>query len=380
MHNLKARLFGLLMVICLAVSSQSIQIAILPGSDYTLSRRDEWKVAVTNTTAQTLKVYFYGIVTEGKRGKVYEVVSKDRAILPGTTSFSTQYYVGLDPFNTLYEDADLRRYAIQTNGLPAGDYEICITAFSATDSSELGTNCYSFSADYFSPPVLITPENGDTVHEDYPFFTWLPPMPANGQNFTYTLSIYELQNMQTVLSSVLTNPAYYEKKGIGTTVTQYGINARNLRPGYRYAWKVSAEVNSQTVATSEVWSFVFAKEKFLLSVDTLKKEKPVAKNNPVAGIPYMELKSTTGNNYSVMSNGKLNFQYKNNYEQKQIGYRLLDARMQLVHSEILDANYGLNYYSLDMKSGNKLLTGKFYELQVTDPRGNILKARFKYNQ
>lgn len=381
MNCCKAIIIGLLAGLCVLVNAQSIQIVILPGSDYTLARRDEWKVIVTNTTGQALNVFFRGILTESARGKMYEAVSKSRSVLSGTTNFSTQYYVGLDPFTTVYEDADLRRFAIQTNGLPAGDYEICITAYSAIDSSEVGANCYSFSADYFTPPILIAPENGDTVREDYPFFNWLPPTPANGHLFTYTLSLYELQNTQTILSSVQTNPAYYERKGITTTITQYGINARNLRHGYRYAWKVSAEVNNQMVATSEVWSFVFTKEKHISTiVDTLKKQKAAKRNAPISGIPYMELKPSTGNSYSVMLNGKLNFQYNNNYEQKQIGYRLLDSKMQQIHSELLDANYGLNYYSLDMKSGNKLLNGKFYELQVTDPRGNILKARFKYNQ
>jgi hypothetical protein len=381
MKNYRIAFLMLTVLLCEVLPAQQIQITILPASEYTLARRDEWKVLVNNTTNQTLKVFFYGISTEAQRGKVYEARSKDREIVPGTTSFGTHYYVGLEPFTTLYEDQALRQYAIQTNGLPAGDYEICIYAYSALDSSELGSSCYNFSADYFTPPILVSPDNSDTVCEQYPFFTWLPPVPNNGQQFTYTLSLYELQNMQTIFSSVQTNQPYYEKKGITTPISQYGINARNLRPGYRYAWKVSAEVNNQTVATSEVWSFVYCKTNSLVfGVDSTKKEKPTKKNEALPGIPYMELKTQTGSNYSVMDKGKLNFQYNNRYEQKQIGYRILDSRMQLVHNEVLDVNYGLNYFSLDMKANGKLASGKLYEVQVTDPKGNILKARFKYLQ
>lgn len=377
----KKILFAILNCSFLFAAAQQIQITIIPASEYTLARRDEWKVLVNNTTNQVLQVYFYGIATEARFGKVYEARSFGREILPGVTTFSTQYYVGLEPYKTLYENQVLRQYAIQTNGLPAGDYEICITALSVIDSTELGSNCYSFSADYFTPPILVAPDNNDTVCEPYPFFSWLPPVPNNGQQFTYTLSLFELQNVQTVLSSVQTNPPFYEKKGITTPITQYGINARNLRPGYRYAWNVSAEVNNKTVATSEVWSFVYCKTNPLVfGADTTKKEKPVKKNEAAPGIPYMELKAQTGSNYSVMDKGKLNFQYNNLYEQKQIGYRILDSRLQLVHNEVLDVNYGLNFYNLDMKSNGKLASGKFYELQVTDPKGNILKARFKYLQ
>lgn len=363
------------------INAQNLQLTIIPGTDYTMARRDEWKLMVNNTGNTTLSVFFRGVATEASKGKVYEALSKPRTIFPGIITFNTNYYVGLDPFNTIYEDQSLRQYAIQTNGLPAGDYEICITAYLASDSSEIGSNCYSFSADYFTPPILVAPDNNDTVCEPYPFFSWLPPVPNNGQNFTYTLTLYELQNVQTVLSSVQTNPAFYERKGIPTTIVQYGINARNLRPGYRYAWKVSAEANNQTVATSEVWSFIYCKTNPpVFGADTTKKEKPGKKNEAAPGIPYMELKAQTGSNYSVMDKGKLNFQYNNLYEQKQVGYRILDSRMQLVYSQVLDVNYGLNYYSLDMNANGKLASGKFYELQVTDPKGNILKARFKYFQ
>lgn len=368
-----------LVLFAFKLNAQQIQIAIIPASDYTLSRRDEWKVIVTNTTAQTLKVYFYGIATEAQRGKVYEAQSFDRAIAPGSTTFSTQYYVGLDPYKVLYEDQALRQYAIQTNGLPAGDYEICITAFSALDSTELGSNCLNFSADYFSPPVLLSPDNNDTVCEPYPFFSWLPPAPNSGQKFTYTLSIYELQNVQTVLSSVQTNPAYYEKKGITTPISQYGINARNLREGQRYAWKVSAEVNNQTVATSEVWSFVYCqKGSIFFSADTTKKKKEVTKNPPKPGIPYMELKTKTGGNYSVIVEGKMSFVFVNNLQQEKVGYQIRDSRQQVVDKQVLEAGYGYNYYSIDMKTGGKLQSGNFYELQTIDIKGNIKKASFKY--
>jgi len=380
MRNYKSLLTGLFVFCFCLVTAQQIQITIIPGSDYTLARRDEWKVVVTNTTNQTLKVFFYGIGTEATRGKVYEARSHERDIAPGSITFSTQYYVGIQPFVTLYEDQSLRQYAIQTNGLPAGDYEMCIYAYSAQDSSELGTNCINFSADYFTPPVLVSPDNNDTVCEQYPFFTWLPPVPNKGQKFTYTLSLYELQNIQTVLSSVQTNQPFYEKKGIAIPATQYGINARNLREGQRYAWKVSAEVNDKTVATSEVWSFVYCKKNFATVADTIKKKTAVVKNPPKSGIPYMELKTKTGGDYSVIADGKMSFVFVNNLQQDKVGYQILDSRQQVVDKQVLDTGYGYNYYSIDMKAGGKLQSGNFYELQTIDTKGKILKARFKYLQ
>ncbi len=378
MKNFKVILVILFAGTCLVANSQSIQITILPASDYTLARRDEWKVIANNTTNQTLKVYFYGLVTEAQRGKIYEVVSKSRDIAPGSTTFSTNYYVDLEPFNTLYEDPTIRQYGIQTNGLPAGDYEICITALSAIDSSELGYNCYSFSADYFSPAVLVTPDNNDTVCEPYPFFSWLPPVPNNGQNFTYTLSLYELQNMQTIFSAVQTNPAFYERKGIASPIFQYGINARNLREGQRYAWKVSAEVNNQTVATSEIWSFVYCKKgSFVFGSDTTKKKKEVLKNQAKAGIPYLETVIDLKNNFSMLDRGLLSFVYTHQSKTPTVGMRILDMKGGTVYSKMLEVGYGANYFSAPLSSYNSLQANTLYELQIIDMNGAIKKLRFK---
>jgi hypothetical protein len=369
----------LLGVFCLSGKAQNVQITIVPGSEYTMARRDEWKVVVNNTGNQTIDVFFRGVATEAIKGKVYEALSKVRPIAPGVSTFSTNYYVGLDPFNTIYEDQSLRQYAIQTNGLPAGNYEICITAYLASDSSEIGSNCYSFSADYFTPPILIAPDNNDTVCELYPFFSWLPPVPNNGQNFTYTLTLYELQNVQTVLSSVQTNPAFYERKGITTTIAQYGINARNLRPGYRYAWKVSAEVNNQTVASSEVRSFVYCNSKNVTTNDTVAKKKEV-KNLPKPGIPYLETTTTVNNNFSTLDRGLLSFLYVHSSNTPSVGMRILDMKGNMVFSKVLEVSFGNNYFSAPLTDYSGLKLSELYELQIVDMNGAIKKLRFKVKQ
>lgn len=373
---MKCRLSIFLIFGLIRLSGQSFQLSILPGSEYTLSRRDEWKLAVTNNANIAVSAYFYGIATEVSRGKIYEIRSRARLIPPGLSTLGTQNYIGLEPFDILYQDEQLRQYGIQTNGLPAGDYELCITAFSASDSSELGNVCYNFTVDSYTPPILLSPENQDTVCDAYPYFAWLPPPVFKGQNFTYTLRIYEAQNLQTTVSAAQTNPLFYERKGIATPLVQYGINARNFRPNHRYTWLISAEINNKTVATSEPGSFIYCEPN--QSNNATQSNKPVSKNEAIPGIPYMELKTSVGSNYSITDKGHLNFQYNNRYDQRQIGFRILDARLQVVHTQTLDSHYGLNYYRIDMAGTGKLISGKRYEIQVTDPQGNIQKACFKF--
>jgi hypothetical protein len=373
---MRYRLSALLIFVLVRLSGQSFQLSIIPGSEYNLSRRDEWKLSVTNTANTAVNAYFYGVATEASRGKIYEIRSRARFVSPGLNTFGTQNYVGLEPFDIVYQDEQLRQYGIQTNGLPAGDYDLCITAYSASDSSELGNVCYSFSVDSYTPPILLSPENEDTLCDAYPYFTWLPPPVFKGQNFTYTLRIYESQNVQTTLSAAQTNPLFYERNGIPTPLVQYGINARNFRPNHRYTWLISAEINNKTVAISEPGSFYFCIPN--IAGSAAQNTKPSLKNEAVPGIPYMELKSNVGNNYSVTDKGHLNFQYNNRFDQRQIGFRILDSRMQVLYSQLLDAHYGINYYRIDMASTGKLISGKRYEIQVTDPQGNIQKALFKF--
>lgn len=125
------RVFVLLLLMASSqqIIAEQIQINIIPGSDYTLARRDEWKVLVNNTTNQTINVFFRGLATEAVLAERTANASRARLIGPGLSTFSTNNYVGLDPFQTVFEDQSLRQYAIQTNGLPAGDYELCITAY-----------------------------------------------------------------------------------------------------------------------------------------------------------------------------------------------------------------------------------------------------------
>jgi hypothetical protein len=200
-------------------------------------------------------------------------------------------------------------------------------------------------------------------------------VPNNGQNFTYTLTIYELQNVQTVLSSVQTNPAFYERKGIPTTIVQYGINARNLRPGYRYAWKVSAEVNNQTVASSEVWSFVYCKND-VVTTDTTKKKKEV-KNLPKSGIPYLEPSAEVNNSFSTLDRGLLSFLYLHSTSTPTVGMRILDMKGSMVYSKVLEVSYGNNYFSAPLTDYSGLKPSELYELQIVDMNGAIKKLRFK---
>ncbi|MDW8418422.1 MAG: hypothetical protein RML37_03315 [Chitinophagales bacterium] len=364
-------------VVCYYTFGQTIQITIIPGSEYSLARRDEWKALVNNTTNQTLKVFFYGIAYEASRGKIFEIRSSAREILPGVTSFGTHYYVGLEPYTILYEDPELREYGIRTNTLPAGDYEMCIYAYSALDSLELGSTCYHFSADYFTPPVLVSPDNNETICEPYPFFNWLPPAPDKGQNFTYTLYLYEIQNKQSPWSAVQINPPFYERKGITTPIVQYGINARNLRPGYRYAWKVSAEINNKTVAVSEVWSFVYCDEKLFMSADTSSKKKNIGRNLPKPGIAYLELKDNPSNNFSVLDRGLLSFLYMHRSNTPSAAMQITDASGSVVHQQLLQVTPGDNYFSAPITNYKGLKTNELYQMQVIDANGNIQKLFFK---
>lgn len=81
-------------------------------------------------------------------------------------------------------------------------------------------------------PELISPQDGAVIQDEYPVFTWMPPMPIPpGQEITYVVKIVEILNGQTKEEAMQSNPAWFENKDIQTTSFQYPVSARKFKAG-----------------------------------------------------------------------------------------------------------------------------------------------------
>jgi len=228
---------------------------------------DLWKLqTITNTTQKNYIIYLHGTVTNNDNG--------DRIWTGNSSSFDLEAgYSGpvepstLEPvsgnFNHKYDKA--KEIAIRTGSLPAGNYTLCVYVKNADNDQELGKDCIQVNVAHPSPPELISPQDGAVIQDEYPVFTWMPPMPIPpGQEITYVVKIVEILNGQTKEEAMQSNPAWFENKDIQTTSFQYPVSARKFKAGKKYAWQLICfmDPNLAYGLKSEVWSFEYLSSTF----------------------------------------------------------------------------------------------------------------------
>jgi|GEM_PF-6041805 len=159
------------------------------------------------------------------------------------------------------------------NGLPEGNYELCIQALDYTTGMPLSpaapSGCSFFNINSIEPPIILQPSSGVTVPSDAPqnlFFSWSIPAGTIPSQLEYELVIMELFNdmdpNQVFLSSG--TPPFFQKR-IPVNVYNYMLNDPPLEKGRKYAFRVTAlnrlgnprPYNFRNGGSSEVCTFIY---------------------------------------------------------------------------------------------------------------------------
>ncbi len=159
---------------------------------------------------------------------------------------------------------------LQQNGLPPGQYQICIRVRNEDGefvSGEEPLGCSNFfTINAVEPPQLINPICGDslTTGVNNIVFSWTTPPGASPATVEYTMKIIELLPGQDPNQAFLasTVPSFFEKSVFTQTSILYGPTDPPLENGKSYAWQVIAkddELNTQFVneGRSEVCWFAW---------------------------------------------------------------------------------------------------------------------------
>ena len=246
---------ALLLVLAAAVAeAASAQVVVV------LSRPPVGRLGVADlyrlqaiSPAGPAAVSFRGTLTEASQGLLYEV---ETDVVELRTGANTLRVADLEPVRVVTEPRD-RRYRdalLRTGEPPAGDYEVCVFALDAGSGAEVGRDCYTQAIDPLSPPLLVSPGQGETVIAQLVTFVWTPPVPVPRDRVGYRLRVVEMLTGQVPEVAARANPAVFETDRLTATTLVYPASARPLRPG-SYAWTVGALVGGETVAQSEVGSF-----------------------------------------------------------------------------------------------------------------------------
>ncbi len=233
----------------------SVRVQLFRPPPNQLKVADLWRVRLDNRTNRTIEVYLFGTVDEAKDGKIVEATTARFRLAPGIRTITGAEIQPIDAtyFIPRYKDVFLR-----TGQAPTGDYTVCVTVREAATDRDLGTDCYDQRVEVLTPPILVAPNDGATVEEKLPVFSWLPPAPLKaGERVNYVLKIVEILGRQTPYDAMQSNPAFFERKALPTTLLQYPIGSRSFNEKGHYAWRVTAADGTFPLGESEIWEFTF---------------------------------------------------------------------------------------------------------------------------
>ncbi|TNF48833.1 MAG: hypothetical protein EP305_04480 [Bacteroidetes bacterium] len=212
---------------------------------------------------------------------------------------------------------------------------------------------------------LISPNDGDSIKTKNPLLTWsyLGGLQQNNERTFYRLIIVELKDNQSAESGIIVNQPLVKMDKIQGTQLFYPYDAPEINEGVWYGWQIQKISNNVIIDKSEAWRFILP-----LEVQTKQYYKMKIKND---GIDY------------VAEEGKLRFEFIEQYKDDELKYYLYNAKNELMDVKITMGDEemeedksikikrtGNNYYEIDL--GQFALEGS-YKLVVIDKK----KQRFE---
>jgi len=260
LHKKNLFVTALALLIILAAASLNSQVIVKlsqpPPNQWHVE--DLWQLTLTNTSPDFYNVYLYGTVKEADAGVIFEATSASFVL---EKNYSGPVNLGdLEPVDMEY-NSDYEDIVQKTGTLPAGTYTICIVVIDSKTEKELGSDCIIQPILHLSPPQLISPASGAMVVDEFPVFTWMPPMPLPpGQEAFYDLKIVEILTGQSPFDAMQSNPAWFEEKGVTITSFRYPVGARAFEGGNEYAWQINAyDEEGFSLGESEIWEYSFTR-------------------------------------------------------------------------------------------------------------------------
>ncbi|OFY57121.1 MAG: hypothetical protein A2V50_04850 [Bacteroidetes bacterium RBG_19FT_COMBO_42_10] len=252
-------------LICLVpVNAQQLVIVNIQHPPFNqLTIEDMWKLTLINTSTSTYTVYLTGTLTESQAGLIATGLSTTFDLPPGTKVFTAANYKQLDPsIKYVNRDRKYEESVIRTGGFSSGEYEICVSVIQSRDKQELGLQCIQQSVLMVSPPILISPENGEEIKVRNPNFLWTPV--TGVKDVQYKFKLVEVFPGQSLYEAMKSNSLLYSTVLRQTTLT-YSPNFPELQKGKEYAWQVqSLDINGNPIGfnngLSEIAGFKFPKD------------------------------------------------------------------------------------------------------------------------
>jgi len=246
--------FAIILISNISFSQNQVIVNIQHPPFNRLNIEDLWKINLINTTNDNLSIYLFGTLSEENAGLIATGTSNIFTLNPGIKKIDTKELSSLS-FSYPNPDPKYKESIIRTGGVPNGDYEICISVKLSNSNDDAGSNCLRHSVEKSLPISLINPDNGNEIPSGISIFTWMH-MKNPGSNAKYKIVIVEVLGNQTPELAISSNPAWFTKDKLSSTILQYPISARKFEVGKEYAWQTYALERGVVLTESDVWSFI----------------------------------------------------------------------------------------------------------------------------
>jgi hypothetical protein len=247
-------LFGL-------IQAQITVTAVPPGPRFTLD--DLWQVTLVENMAPNKEVWLSVSI------HVYE--QSGSKILTTTTKkfqFSKASIININktnldtygPISTVYHQRSFKNELAKQGGVfPSGDYKIeVICNYEGNGFAEpLGKYVYNINAELMLPIQLVSVFNKDTIEEENPMFTWIPPYPIPTGNITYEIVLNQVQPNETKFTALATGTPLVKSQINNQNSFIYTPGSPKLQSGNTYAWQVNMFVDGKFYVGSDTWEFYY---------------------------------------------------------------------------------------------------------------------------
>ncbi|HEY4334429.1 MAG TPA: hypothetical protein VGM89_00990, partial [Puia sp.] len=276
----KIATIALLFLLNAAAAQVDIKVSILPPypskvTDYA-SRPQQVLITLRSMNNLPQDIQLRGTIS-GDNGIVLRVDPRYRSPSPihmnggETRSLNGSGISELFDYNQLQFTGITKDNVIRGNGLPEGNYQLCLQAFNYNTGQPLSSpeplGCSNvFPISDVEPPIILSPFTDQPVSAlttQHFLVSWTTPAGAPPAT-QYTISMVEIMDGRSPNDAILsaTTPLFFNQTVNGANLFLYGPASPALTPGRRYAVMVTAKDPFNTVTfrnngRSEVTSFVY---------------------------------------------------------------------------------------------------------------------------
>lgn len=211
-----------------------------------------FQLVITNMGNDEYPNCTVGFTLTDEKGKVVARTKTGSRYLPRFTALKPPSVLILNGpqvlnMNAIEYDKDIEQVALNTNALPEGNYQLCVSIYDYRGINiTLGSeHCLSIITQIPEPPTIISPSDNEILSNSIPIFRWMPVTNYNPRTVQpqYKIKVCPVFQGQNPRNALEVNPILFEKNGITNTFYQTipGDLPFDFYPQVtQYAWIVQA--------------------------------------------------------------------------------------------------------------------------------------------